>query len=217
MTAPGGARARSVCMLGLQCTLHPLLTNRVYREIARAAARASASRRCAIPRFKARVLEADGARGGLEPAAGRVIDAFDRMFELGDPPDYEPDPASSIAARAAREGRDPLDLAYDLLLGDDGRAFLYLPFLNYADGNLDAVGEMLAAPEHGGRASATAARTSAPSATRASRPRCSRCGRATATTAGSTCRSRCSARRRRPRAPSACSTAACSRPATAPT
>ena len=29
---------------------------------------------------------------------------------------------------------------------DGGRSFLYLPFLNYADGNLDAVGEMLAHP-----------------------------------------------------------------------
>jgi N-acyl-D-aspartate/D-glutamate deacylase len=35
---------------------------------------------------------------------------------------------------------------YDHLISDDGRAFTYLPFLNYADGNLDAVGEMLAHP-----------------------------------------------------------------------
>jgi len=56
------------------------------------------------------------------------------MFELADPPDYEPVPAASVASRAYREGRDPVDLAYDLLLADNGRAFLYLPVLNYDDG-----------------------------------------------------------------------------------
>ena len=57
-----------------------------------------------------------------------------------------PDPSSSIASRAARDGREPLDLAYDLLLEQDGHAFLYVPVLNYEDGNLDPAGEMLAHP-----------------------------------------------------------------------
>src|SRR3546814_15022466 len=65
------------------------------------------------------------------------------MFELGDPPDYEPDPSTSLAARAAREGREPLELTYDLLVQDEGRSFIYMPIINWFDGNLDAVGEML--------------------------------------------------------------------------
>ncbi len=146
VTMTGQVAPRPVgIMLGLQCTLHPLLTNRVYREISAL----PLSERVAImadPRFKARVLAADAAQRDDSKLGGRVIDAFARMFELGDPPDYEPDAASSIAARAAREGREPLDLAYDVLLADGGESFLYLPFLNYADGNLDAVGEMLAHP-----------------------------------------------------------------------
>ena len=130
-------------MLGLECTLHPLLANPVYREIAAS----PLAERVAImrdPDFKARVLAADASK--REDAGSRVIQAFDRMFELGDPPDYEPDPAASVGARARREGRAALDLAYDMLLHDGGRSFLYMPFLNYADGNLDAVGEMLAHP-----------------------------------------------------------------------
>jgi N-acyl-D-aspartate/D-glutamate deacylase len=133
-------------LLGLQCTLHPLLTNPVYREIA---ALPLAERVAFLERddVKARVLDADADAGPGAALGGRLLHAFGRMFELADPPDYEPDPAMSVAARAAREGRSALDLAYDLLLADGGRAMLYLPSLNWADGNLDATGEMLAHPD----------------------------------------------------------------------
>ena len=132
-------------MLGLECTLHPLLTNRVYREI-NALPLAERVAIMADPEFKARVMAAEAAQRDESPTGGNVLSAFQRMFELGDPPDYEPDPESSIEARARREGRSAVDLAYDLLVRDGGHSFLYLPFLNYADGNLDAVGEMLAHP-----------------------------------------------------------------------
>jgi N-acyl-D-aspartate/D-glutamate deacylase len=132
-------------LLGLQCTLHPLVTNAVYQEIA---GLSFDERVTALgdPGFKARVLAADATTPKGRSFGGRLLRAFDRMYELSDPPSYEPDPATSLARRAEREGRTPLDLAYDLLVEDDGRAMLYLPSLNYRDGNLDATAEMLAHP-----------------------------------------------------------------------
>jgi N-acyl-D-aspartate/D-glutamate deacylase len=136
MTGQAAARAIGV-LLGLQCTLSPLLGNSGFAELA-ALPVAEQARRMADPAVKQRILTAATADGpGL-------LSAWDRMFELGDPPDYEPAASTSIAARAAREGREPLDLAYDLLARDEGRTFLYMPIINWFDGNLDAVGAMLA-------------------------------------------------------------------------
>ena len=69
-----------------------------------------------------------------------------RTFALGDPPDYEPPPSSSIAAIAKAAGRSPWEELYDHLLQDDGRQLLNAPVLNYSDGNLDAAHEMLVHP-----------------------------------------------------------------------
>ncbi|MCU1351134.1 MAG: dan, partial [Acidimicrobiales bacterium] len=76
----------------------------------------------------------------------RPVD-FSRIFPLGDPPDYEPDATTNLAAEAARQGIDPAELAYDLLLADEGTGFLFAPFANYADRDLEACREMLEHPD----------------------------------------------------------------------
>jgi N-acyl-D-aspartate/D-glutamate deacylase len=144
MRAQVAARPVGVLM-GLECTLHPLMTNPVYREVAELPL-AERVRALADPVFRERVLAAEAADKERSKLGGGLIQRWASVYELGDPPDYEPDPSTSVAARAEREGRRPEELAYDLLLGAGGHALLYLPFLNYADGNLDAVGEMLRHP-----------------------------------------------------------------------
>ena len=76
-----------------------------------------------------------------------MLQMLERTFEIGALPDYEPDPATSIAARARAESRSPLALALDLLVADRGRALLYHPFENYNGGSLDEVREMLLDPD----------------------------------------------------------------------
>ncbi|MBI2710563.1 MAG: amidohydrolase family protein [Actinobacteria bacterium] len=130
-------------LLGLQCTLNPFLANDVYREIAsRPVAEQAAMLR--DDAFRTRLLDEES-RIDRQRLGGRVLTRFDLMFELGDPPCYEPDPASSVAARAASQGRTPEDLACELLAGDGGRSFLYVPLLNHSGhGGLDDLPAMLA-------------------------------------------------------------------------
>ncbi len=71
---------------------------------------------------------------------------FENLFPLGADLDYEPAPEASVAARARREGRDVWELAYDLLLGFDGREFLLLPLLNYGGGSYQGLHRMMLDP-----------------------------------------------------------------------
>ncbi len=59
------------------------------------------------------------------------------QFEMDPDFNYEPQADESIAARAAAAGISGDEYAYDLLCRDQGKGFIYLPILNYADGNLD--------------------------------------------------------------------------------
>ena len=71
---------------------------------------------------------------------------LDRLYVLGDPPDYEPTPDRTVTSLAAAHGVEPMAMLYDLLLERDGRALLMLPFFNYAAGNHDAIRTMLTHP-----------------------------------------------------------------------
>ncbi|WP_439569165.1 N-acyl-D-amino-acid deacylase family protein [Sphingopyxis sp.] len=91
------------------------------------------------PAFKARMI----AEENVWPESD-IID-FLKIVALGWPvqfemdPDfnYEPKMDESIAARATAAGVSPSEYAYDLLMKDEGKGFIYFPILNYRDGNLN--------------------------------------------------------------------------------
>jgi len=68
---------------------------------------------------------------------------FDRMYPLTDPPNYEPTPEDSVAGLAAADGVEPVEKMYDLMLAEEGGQLLYMPLMNYANGDLDDVREMI--------------------------------------------------------------------------
>jgi len=131
-------------LLGLQSTFHPFQSHASYREIERLPLpeRVAAMR---DPAFRARILAEQPAH--TSPVAMFISASFHKLFPLGDPPDYEPAPETSVKAVAERTGRTPQEVAYDLMLERDGRALLYFPLLNYSHGNFDAIRSMLEHPQ----------------------------------------------------------------------
>ena len=96
------------------------------------------------PEVKARIL-ADNPDEALLPLTA-MTRQYDVMFQLADPPCYEPEPGSSIADRAVREKRAPEEVAYDLLLENDGKGMLYVAFGNWPADSLDHVFEFFDDP-----------------------------------------------------------------------
>ena len=144
---PGGAPARSACCSGCRPPPTRSCSARRMGELALPLARA-ASRRCATPSASAGSSPSTPSwPPRLEPGILRqIMCGFDVIFRLTDPVDYELDADWCVAAEAARAGREPADLVYDLLLERDGTQLLYLPLFNFAHGNLDDVHEMITAP-----------------------------------------------------------------------
>lgn len=124
-------------LFGLQATFSPFASNPEYKRFD---ALPLPERLAALhePSTRARIL-----------AAERPDDArrFDAIFELGDPPDYEQPADRSIGARARAAGIEPAELAYDAMIANEGRGFLYFPFANYVDNDFGAIHEMMLHPQ----------------------------------------------------------------------
>ena len=131
-------------LLGLQGTLNPFVAHEAFAAIRdKPLAEKVAAMR--DPMFRARIMAENDAKQ-THPHARRVMQ-FDQIYPLGNPPNYEPPRETAIAMQAERTGRDAAELAYDMLLEDEGRAFLFSPFANYTNYNLDCCGEMIAHPD----------------------------------------------------------------------
>jgi N-acyl-D-aspartate/D-glutamate deacylase len=127
--------------------LHPFMTKPSYLAIAELPL-AERVARMRDPEVRARILAEpfDALPGRIPAFIVDVLARLDRVFALGDPPEYEPPPEASVAGRAARLGRDPLALTYDLLLERDGRELLFAPAANYVDCDYEATLTMLRHP-----------------------------------------------------------------------
>jgi N-acyl-D-amino-acid deacylase len=121
-----------------------------YRRLKAECSREELAQRLADPAVKAAILSEDDLpvdpTQQFDAMFALVQYSLDRLYALGDPPDYEPTPDRTVAAIARDRGEDPLATLYDLMLESNATAMLMLPFYNYSDGNHDAIREMLTHP-----------------------------------------------------------------------
>jgi N-acyl-D-aspartate/D-glutamate deacylase len=120
-------------LLGLAGSQNPFSGCKTYKSIAHLPV-ADRARRMADPAIRAAILGEDPREGNTFPLFHRL--SFDFMFRFGNPPNYQPDPKDSVAAIAARGNRTPPEVAYDMLIENDGAEFIYMPLGNYAYGDL---------------------------------------------------------------------------------
>jgi N-acyl-D-amino-acid deacylase len=130
-------------LYGLQTSLHPFITHPTYRGMA-GLPLAEQVMCLRDPQVRARLLAEEPSTAN--PIARALMSNWTHIFPLGDPPDYEPAPDTSVAAVAARDGRRPEDVVLDWLLERNGRQLLFAPLANYVDYNFDALREMMLHP-----------------------------------------------------------------------
>ncbi len=127
-------------LLGFELTMNPFMYCPSYKALL---SRPVAERLATLrdPDLRAKII-AEAAEPTDFPAAP-LVNNFDNIFAMGNPPNYEPKPEAMIGPRARAMGVHPRELAYDLMLGDGGRAVLIQFVMNYFERNLDATIEML--------------------------------------------------------------------------
>jgi N-acyl-D-aspartate/D-glutamate deacylase len=131
-------------MFNWRGSLHPFLGKPAWLEIA-ALAWEDQLERLRDPAFRERMISEPsdfGDEGAVANLQG-LLEAYDTMFATDGDIDYEPDPATTIGARARVSDVQPLELVYDALMANDGNGFVIEALFNYAHGNYDHILEMM--------------------------------------------------------------------------
>jgi len=68
---------------------------------------------------------------------------YHMFYPMEEPIEYLPAKKDSVAARAAREGRDPQEWLYDYFLGNNGNNLIYIPVANFDE---EAIPQLLEHP-----------------------------------------------------------------------
>ena len=129
-------------------TYHGLMRRPTFRRLESELPYEALLRELQKPEVKAAILAEENLpedpNRQYESIADNMAYMFERLFVLGDPPDYEPTRDRSIAGIADASGKDPWEVLYDAMAGG---ALLLGAFTNYANGSQDHLAVMLENPD----------------------------------------------------------------------
>ncbi len=121
-------------ILGLEASFHPFVAHPYYVENLAKLPLAQRVAEMRKPEVRAILIQPQGVSD--HPFAG-TFRHFSEMYLMGKVAEYEPNPANSVVALAAQRGVSPDEVAYDMLLEDNGHAMLLITASNFIGGNLD--------------------------------------------------------------------------------
>ncbi len=113
---------------------HFFLKRPTYLRLAEELDGAALRAELAKPEVKAAILAEEDAPADptkqFDGIGAFLCGMLHEIYAMGGIPDYEPSADRTVQALAEAQGREPLELAYDLLNENGGTAFLMLPFFN---------------------------------------------------------------------------------------
>ena len=130
-------------LMGLTATLNPFRFHPAYMGIADL----SLEERVKImntSEFKEKLLQEEAV--SINPLVDEIMNAYGKLFKLGEPANYEPDPIDSFESLAKQSNMTAQEIAYEAMLEKDGKALIYHPLFNYQTGDLSLVEKMLKHP-----------------------------------------------------------------------
>ena len=127
-------------LLGLNGSQNPFSGTPSYKKIANL----SLEERVKVmkdDKIKKQILSEDPIKDSQFPLINRIN--YSQMYEFGKDANYVPNINESLEVRAINNGISSAELAYDILLKNNGENFIYCPLVNFAFNNLEACEMML--------------------------------------------------------------------------
>jgi N-acyl-D-aspartate/D-glutamate deacylase len=126
-------------VMGLETTVTPFATHPAWTALQPLSPSARYQRLERDPELRRALVE----HRPSDEHTRTIEERLPRTYVVDDRYDYEPDPTTSLAARAQAEGRSAWQIALEAMMADGGKGLLSHTFENYSEGSLDVIREML--------------------------------------------------------------------------